>query len=127
MSLPSRLFGSIAAALLLYAAAILLFLLQPAQASLTNPAAVNKSTTVTGSSSQILPADSSRRYLLIVNVCSQNIGISITGTTAAIGTAGTVTLFPGGSMEFTGRDVPQNALNGISASGTCGVTIWEIR
>lgn len=108
-------------------ASVLLMHASQAHASITNPVAIDYSTTVTTSSSQILPADPSRRYLLITNVCSDNIGISITGTAAAIGSAGTVTLFPGGSMEFTDQNVPQNALNGIAGSGTCAITMWGIQ
>lgn len=98
-----------------------------AHASFNSPAAVDRSVTVTGTSAQILPADSARAYLLIENVCAQNVGISISPTTAVIGTANTITLYPGGSMEFSGSSVPQNAFNGISASGSCGLTIWEVK
>lgn len=98
----------------------------PAFATFADPQLVNLSKSVS-TAAEIIPADRNRRYLLIQNVCASNIGISPTGTTPAIGTAGTVTLLPGGSLELTGVNVPHNAINAISASGTCGITIWEIR
>lgn len=99
-----------------------------AHASQLSPSVWDRSTSVSTSSAAILPADNgSRRYLLIENVCTSNVGISVDSTTAAIASAGTVTLTPGGSLEFKAPDVPQNAFNAISASGTCAITIWEIR
>lgn len=100
---------------------------RPAQASFTLPAAVNLSTTVSTSSATILTADNTRRYLLIQNVCAQNIGVNPTGGTAAIGTAGTFTLLPGGSWEFEGENVPRGAMTAISASGSCGISIMGIQ
>jgi len=96
----------------------------PAQASKTM-IDVN-SVAVSTASVQVAPLRTRRTYLLIQNVCANNIGISLTDTTAAIGTAKTITLFPGGSLEFKDDYVPSNAINAISASGSCGVTIWEI-
>lgn len=98
-----------------------------AGASIALPVAVSRSATVTTSSAQILPLDHTRRYLLVVNVCAVNVGINPTGGTAAIGSAGTITLFPGGSLEFTDYAVPRNAMTGIAASGSCPVTIMELQ
>ncbi len=99
----------------------------PAQASISIPALLDESTTISGASAQIIAADqfSARRYLIIQNVCAVNIGLS--SGTAVIGAAGTVTLFPGGSIEFRDAYVPQGAFNAIAASGSCGLTIWEIK
>lgn len=104
-----------------------LLLMKPAGASVTLPAAVSFSTTVGAASAAILPANNARRYLLIQNVCASNIGINPTAGTAAIGTAGTFTLFPGGSWEFRDADVPRGAMTAISASGTCGISIIEMQ
>lgn len=105
----------------------LLVLALPAQASPTAPEVFDRSTTVADSSAEILASSTLRRYLLIQNISSVNLGVNTANGTAAIGTAGTVTLFPGGSIEFTGKDVPQNAMKGICASGTCQITIIEVR
>lgn len=113
---------------ILLSLALIGFFASPAMADATNPEIdKSKSVAVSTSSVEILPANKNRKYLLIQNVCAaQNIGVSPSGTTAAIATAGTVTLLPGGSLLFTGNAVPKNAFNAISASGSCGVTIWEL-
>ena len=105
--------------------AVLILAATPAWA--VTPLLLNKSATVSTASTNILPVNVSRTYLLIENVCAENIGISLDSHTAVIGAAGTVTLLPGGAMEFKDDRVPQNAFNAISASGSCGVTIWEIQ
>lgn len=97
-------------------------------ASAGAPALYDLSTTVGNSSATILSANNGlRKYLLIQNVGSSNLGINFDSNTAAIGTQGTVTLPQYGSLEFTGDHVPQNALKGICAGATCYVTIWELR
>lgn len=52
---------------------------------------------MSGSSQQLMAANSSRRQLIVQNTGSSNIGINPTGGTASIGAAGTLTLVPGGS------------------------------
>lgn len=112
----------------LFAALILIGLFPyQAKADATNPEAASCSTTVGTSSASILVANKNRRYLLIQNVSSVNLGVSTHNGTAAIGTAGTVTLLPGGSIEFKDKDVPRNAMTGICASGTCQVTCIEVQ
>lgn len=123
----SRLYDFMTIVAVVLAIAFFVFAPPRAHASLTNPEAVNFSTSVSTASAQILPADPLRRYLLIQNPCTVNIGVNPTAGTAAIGSAGTFTLFPGGSWEFKDRDVPQNAMTAIAASGTCAVSIMEIR
>lgn len=54
-------------------------------------------TSATGASQTVMSANGVRRTLTIVNTGSSNCGINPTGGTAAIGGAGTLTLFPGGS------------------------------
>lgn len=100
----------------------------PARASITEPEAISCSTTVSNSSATILAADKKRRLLLIQNVDpDEDLGVNPQGGTAAIGTAGTVTLVPNASITFNGKDVPQNAMTGICESGTCQITCIEIR
>lgn len=85
-----------------------------------------RSRTVSSSSTELVPANKLRRYLLIQNIDDTiNVGVN-PGGTAAIGTAGTITLLPGGSVVFEGEGIPQNAFNVISASGTPAVSVWEI-
>lgn len=94
--------------------------------TLTPTASTARSVSVSTSSVEILPVNKRRRYLLIENVCANNVGIALSGTTAALGTAGTMTLFPGGALEFYEPVVPKNAFNAIAATGSCGLTILEI-
>lgn len=56
-------------------------------------------TSATGSSQTVMAANASRHSLIIQNTGSSNCGINPTGGTAAIGGAGTLTLFPGGSYQ----------------------------
>lgn len=92
--------------------------------SAISPSITDRSTSATTSSAAVLAANPQRRALLIQNISSVNVGIS-TGT-AAIGTAGTLTLAAGASLAFDGPTCPQDAFNAISASGTAPLTIWEI-
>ena len=89
-----------------------------------NPSIIDRSGTATTTSAEILAGNGQRRALLIQNISSVNVGLS-TGT-AAIGTAGTLTLAAGQSLSFDGPTCPLNALNAIAASGTAAITIWEI-
>lgn len=100
-------------------------LVQPASADKLNPVVANKSVSVSTSSATVIAAKKGRRYLLIQNVGTVNIGISI--GTAVIGAAGTFTLLPGGvgTLVFEGDWVPGNAFNAIAASGTGYLSVWE--
>lgn len=85
--------------------------------------------TVSTASAAIVAAHPGRRYLLIQNLSSSaNLGISITGTAAAIGTAKTMTLLPYGTAEFDGDSqiTPSNGFNGIASTGTISYSVWEI-
>lgn len=97
----------------------------PASADKLNPVVENISVSVTTSSSTVIPARKGRRYLLIQNVGTVNVGVSI--GTASIGSAGTFTLLPDavGVLVFEGDFVPWNAFNAIAASGTGVLSIWE--
>jgi hypothetical protein len=79
------------------------------------------------SSIQLIATNPDRHYLIIENVSSVNIGISIQPTAAAIGTAGTVTLVPNGSIVFEANFAATNGFNVIAASGSNNpVTVWEV-
>ncbi len=88
-----------------------------------------KSGAITNASAQIVPANRRRKYLLIQNLDTLlKVGIN-PGGTAAIGSPGTITLLPGGTLTFEGNNgqaVPQNAFSAIAESGTPSLTVWEI-
>lgn len=85
------------------------------------------STTVANSSAQAIAAAGTRKYLLIQNVSSVNIGCN-PFTTAAIGSAGTITLAPLDSIVFESNVISTNAFNCISASGSGNaLTVWAVQ
>ena len=71
---------------------------------------------LSGSSQQVLPLNGNRRFLQIENIGSANVGVNISGGTAAIGGVGTITLVPTGSATYD-EYVPQNAVNVIGTAG----------
>jgi hypothetical protein len=95
---------------------------------------------LSGSSQQLLAQQPTRGALIIQNVGANNIGIrfvplaepdaagnvTLPAAAAAIGSAGTLTLFPGDSYEPTGGSIPINAINIIGTSTqpvTCYYTV----
>lgn len=91
-----------------------------------SPLINDRSAALSTASAEVLPVNKRRRYLLIQNVGAVNVGVNILGGTAAIGTAGTVTLAPLGSLVFEQPGfVPTCGFSAIAASGTPGLTIWE--
>lgn len=68
-------------------------------------------TSATGSSQTLMALNASRHSVTIVNTGSANCGINPTGGTAAIGGAGTLTLYPGGA--YTPRIPTLNAITAI--------------
>src|SRR5215813_5213973 len=70
-----------------------------------------------GSSQVLLIANPDRRYLLIQNTGSSNVGVNLAGGPAAIGGAGTITLLPGGSYEPDAGFIPTNPINVIGTAG----------
>lgn len=76
-------------------------------------------TSMSGSSQQLMAANSTRKSLNIVNTGTSNIGINPTGGTAIIGGAGTLTLVPQGS--YTPR-VP--TLSAINVIGTAAQPVY---
>lgn len=55
---------------------------------------------LSGASEPLMAANANRHYLLIQNISANNMGINLNGGVAAIGTAGTITLAAGGSLEM---------------------------
>lgn len=77
-------------------------------------------TSLSGSSQQALAKNGNRQFLLIVNTGNANIGVNITGGTAAIGGTGTTTIVANGSLLLD-HVVPQNAITviGTAAQPVC--------
>ena len=72
---------------------------------------------------EILAVESGRKYLLIQNVSTEYIGISLTTATPSVSTSGvgglgTIVLAPGNGITFDTGNTPANALNGVAASGS---------
>lgn len=85
------------------------------------PAGTDKSGSAATSSGQLAAANTARRGLNIQNIGANNLGINEFGGTAAIGTAGTYTVAPGGSINVrTNRQV-----NVIAATGATAYTATE--
>ncbi len=72
-------------------------------------------TSASGASQQIMAANASRHSLLIVNTGNANCGVNTTGGTAALGSAGTLTLTPAGS--FSPRIPTLSAVTVICTAG----------
>lgn len=72
-------------------------------------------------SQSLSPQNGSRQFLLIQNTGTANIGVNLTGGTAAIGGAGTVTLVPPGtsepSMIVLDRVVTQTEVTVVGTAG----------
>ncbi len=77
---------------------------------------------LTGASQALLGLNGNRQFLLIQNIGSANIGVNLTGGAAAIGSAGTITLAPGGSLIFA-LWVPQGA---VAVIGTAAQAVTAI-
>lgn len=71
---------------------------------------------------QIVPANNARKYLVLENVSTVNMGCSYSST-PVIGTAGTVTLVPNGSWTFDGNFIYSGAVYCIAASSSNNVMV----
>ena len=80
-------------------------------------------TSATGSSQTLAAANASRKSILIKNGASQT-GVSITGATAAIGGAATLTLQPYETLYLSGADCPVGAITVISTA-TAYISAYE--
>ncbi len=83
--------------------------------------AVNRSGTAATSSGQLAPANPARRGLNIQNIGANNIGVNEFGGTAAIGSPGTYTVAPGGSVSIR----TTNQINAIAATAPTAYTATE--
>lgn len=80
---------------------------------------------LTGASQALVPQDMTRKFILIENIGNANIGVNPTGGTAAIGTAGTLTIAAGATQTFNSASVPGNAMTVIGTSAqpvTCVIS-----
>lgn len=61
-----------------------------------------------------------RKYLLICNTGTSNVGVNLTGGTAALSGAGTMTLVPGSCKEYASgtTQLPNPPANGVAVIGT---------
>lgn len=80
-------------------------------------------TSATGASQTLAAANSSRKSLLIKNGGSPT-GVSLTGATAAIGGAATLTLQPFESLFLSGADCPVGNITVISTA-TAYISAFE--
>lgn len=85
------------------------------------PTGTDRSGTATTSSTQLAAANPTRRGLNIQNIGANNIGVNEFGGTAAIGTAGTYTIVPQGSLNV--RTAGQ--INVIAATAPTAYTSTE--
>ena len=76
-------------------------------------------TSLSGSSEQLLAQAPQlfRRWMMIQNTGNANIGVNLTGGTAAIGGTGTLTLVPNGSMIFSNEFCPAQKVMIIGTAG----------
>ena len=90
-----------------------------------------KSAQATNVSARFSRKEKQRRYLLIQNLdAAVKVGVQFSddGATAAVyGAVGTVTLLPGGSVEFNGEAVPKDGFTIITDNtGNANITVAEI-
>lgn len=78
---------------------------------------------LTGASEMLMTANSGRKVAFIQNVSANNMGVNLTGGTAAVGGAGTVTLIPGAALTLD-SNCPQNAITIIGTAADV-VTAFE--
>lgn len=85
------------------------------------PAGTDRSGTAATTSGSLAPANTSRRALNIQNIGANNIGVNEFGGTAAIGTSGTYTIAPGGSLNVR----TNRAITVIAATSATAYTATE--
>lgn len=74
-------------------------------------------TSMSGSSQTLIASNAARKSIVIQNTGNANIGVSLSGGTAVIGGAATITLTPGTSYTTGGDFVPTNAITVIGTAG----------
>jgi len=97
-------------------------------ASVSAPVADTSSGSITtgGDSQTLVAALDGRKYLLVHNPSSANLGICLaTSGAASIGAAGTITLEPGGTMTFESGFILTNGLNIVGPNTGQTYTVWQ--
>lgn len=84
---------------------------------------VNSNIAVGSSSTEILAANGDRSHLALVNDSNETIYIAISG--AAVMNKGIRLNSNGGSAEWKWPLIPKQVINGICASGSKNLTIFE--
>ena len=69
------------------------------------------------SSGTLIAKDMTRVFLHIFNSGADNVGVNLTGGTAAIGAAGTSTIVPNGSITFNQGSIIGNPVTVIGTQG----------
>lgn len=78
---------------------------------------------LSGSSQTLMAANANREVLIIQNIAANSMGVNLSGGTAAIGTAGTITLPAGASLTFD-NSPPVGAIT-IIGTANDDVTAFE--
>lgn len=78
---------------------------------------------LSGASQQLMAANVNRRIIIIQNIAGNVMGVNLLGGVAAIGTAGTITLQPGGSLIID--NYPPNGIINIIGTMNDDVTAME--
>lgn len=81
--------------------------------------------TVTGTSSQVLAANSNRKSLVFVNTSSDNISFGIGANAAVVGSG--ITLTPNGVWEADEYSYVTSAINAITSGTSSNLTIQEFQ
>lgn len=90
----------------------------------TAGAATVSAKTVTNSSAAFLAASSATTFLLVKNEDTvASIALNFAGGTAALNTAGNITLPPGASITLDGSFVPTGAITAISSAASSPATV----
>ena len=78
---------------------------------------------LSGSSETLMAANTARRILIVVNESATAIAVNLTGGTAALNTAGSVTLSPGGNLVID--TYPPTSLIKVIGTANADVTAYE--
>lgn len=81
--------------------------------------------TVGTTSAQLIEKNQDRIALIIQNVSENTLSISLDGTTAVAGAAGTLELAAGERIVFSDGIVPINEMQVIASGASSNYTVWE--
>jgi hypothetical protein len=76
--------------------------------------------TTGGTAQQVFAANANRRYLLVQNVSAENMWVNLGAV--ATQAAGSILLFPGGTLEYDGASVPSGLISIIGTTTGDGFT-----